>query len=168
MKKKMFPAILCVFIILMFSSCDEIIDLIFGKPSSSQQSQSFSNQGERLTYYVNGSAKTANVIFEGYQRACYSLDNGGNIVQHSSFQEAGKSSWSEWEFDGIVFNRTRGVDNVWDVWGFLMATFDFYSASEIRHSGNNIIMIYQKNSNDDFIWVDGDYVHVIQRVYTRI
>jgi len=131
--------------------------------------QNTSNQTERLTYYVRGNTKTANVIFDHEQENRYFLDNAKNIVRNSRHRTSG-SNWSNWQNDGIVQRHIPEFVNVNSVFGWLLAVMDFGSAIEQTANRERYILIFQ-NYGVDFLGqekyynIEGDYVHTLQRVY---
>ena len=127
-------------------------------------------QTQQLTYYVNGRRRTANVVFYGTARLRYFVDNGGNIVEQSSVQWAGERSWSNWRTDGIVIRRSQmrvPPHCVLGVYGAMLASLDFLSANEIRDGRDRFILIHQRNNRGEFMWIEGNFVHVIRRMYKR-
>jgi len=192
----MFTALFGI-VILLFSSCEIMNDLLdwkfadafdkmFGGKKSAQTQPNTQNTAqpqavpvqaqpnlptEKLTYYVNGNAKTANVIFIAYVEKAYSLDAGGNIVQHYRIKEP-DDDWSDWEEEGIVQRRIAGIDNVYGVMGFIIASVDFLSATEETDGGDLYILVYQSYGKDyfnqeQFYKIDGNFVFTIQKVYVR-
>jgi len=120
---------------------------------------------ERLTYYINGNARTANVVFIEDQENRFFMDDGGNIVRHTRFQRSGKS-WSDWENDGIVQRQSREYVGVGGVLIWLLKNCNFHNAIEEKTGGKQYILVWQKY-DQDFVKYDLTYVYSHLKMYER-
>jgi hypothetical protein len=120
---------------------------------------------ERLTYYVAGVAKTANVVYLGLADSRYSYDAGKNFVVEVRFQEVG-GNWSQWEHAGTMRNP-QGLS----IYMHLIAT-NFSSALEETQGRDLYIHVFQKINpsayeNGAFILERGNYHYTQAKVYLR-
>jgi hypothetical protein len=128
---------------------------------------------ETLTYYINGNAKTANVVFLGYMEKRFSLDAGGNIVMYVRFQDV-EGNWTGWEFEEILKKQDGSINGVADI-AFGINEISFYNAIEETIDGMQLILIWQKI--DDLLFgttkvffaedYDNECVYTLQKVYER-
>jgi len=132
------------------------------------KAQSTTQNVEKLTYYVNGRSKTANVVFYEMEQNRFYLDNGGNVLRSVRDQKAG-GTWGNWENQGIVI-RGQGLNiyNTSGIYGALMASIDFNNAIEEKSGGNLYIVIYQKYNDGSFMQRDDDYVYTTLKTYREV
>ena len=135
--------------------------LVFGLAHSA-----FAQNVQRLTYYVNGYARTANVVFFLNQEKRFYMDDGGNIVMDGRFQPSG-GNWSAWEEEGIMQRRAREYVSVGGIMIWLFSAIDFYDAVELTEEGMQFILVWQKYEDDQFMRMDNRYVYIFQKIYER-
>jgi hypothetical protein len=141
--------------------------------NSSNSQQTTPSNTETLTYYINGNAKTANVVFMGYQEKRFFLDAGGNVVLYGRLQRPGEN-WTDWESEGIVQRQDGSFDDVGDI-AFWLNEISFSNAVEETKEGRRFIFIWQKiddllfGTTKNFLAVDfdNDCVYTMQKVYER-
>jgi hypothetical protein len=122
---------------------------------------------ERLTYYVDGSEKTANVVYIGFLETRYSYNAGRNFIREGRYQISGEKNWSGWEPIDILKNpKGLSID-------IFLGITNFYSAVEETDSRNRfIIYIWQQNNHaqyalSPFYREDGNYYYTLQKIYLR-
>jgi len=120
---------------------------------------------ERLTYYINGNARTANVVFIEDQENRFFMDDGGNIVRHTRIQRSGES-WSDWENHGIVQRQSREYVGVGGVLIWLLKNSNFNNAIEQKAGRKQYILVWQKY-DQDFVTYDLTYVYSHLKMYER-
>lgn len=141
--------------------------------NSGNSQQTTPSNTETLTYYINGNAKTANVVFLGNMEKRFSLDAGGNVVLYDRLQRPGEN-WTDWASEGIIKRQDGSFDDVADI-AFWLNEISFSNAIEETTDGMRLILIWQKiddflfGTTKNFVAVDfnNDCVYTMQKVYER-
>jgi len=144
----------------------ELVNVTSSSQPQTAQAPSTTQNVERLTYYVNGNARTANVVFYGTQDNRYYMDDGGNIAWDARFQQSG-GNWSDWRYQQIVQRQARQYVGVGGVLIFISGSSDFYNAREETVNGVRLIGVWQKYSDDQFTKMDSRYVYTSMKFYER-